>query len=239
MEEPFAFVEKLPHLYFLNEGEDLIWLIVGNEQAMLVDTGFGKADLKAAVAKVTDKPVFLVNTHMHPDHAGGNQQFELAYKGSKEPAAGDGVNPAKETVDVEEGHHFDLGGITIEVIDLAGHTPGSIGLLWVEEKLILSGDAVNPQVWLHLDHSRPLSVFRDSMQHLIDLRERWDVLFFSHGDGNLIYTLELVEALKEAADEIITGKEVGKPAQTHLGHQAMLYQPFGVGFYYDPNKLTE
>ena len=239
MHETFAFVEKLPGLYYLNEGDDLIFLVVGSQKAMLVDTGFGKVDLKAEIAKVTDKPVFLVNTHMHPDHAGGNNQFDLAYKGEKEPAEGWGVNPAKETVSVPEGHNFDLGGVTIEVIDLKGHTPGSIGLLWIEEKIILSGDAVNPQVWLHLPHSLPLSVFRDSMQHLLDMRKRWDALYFSHGEGNLIYGPEIVEGLIEAADDIISGREVGEPAETHLGHKAMLYQPFGVGFYYDPKKLTD
>jgi glyoxylase-like metal-dependent hydrolase (beta-lactamase superfamily II) len=175
---------------------------------------------------------------MHPDHAGGNNQFDIAYKGTKEPTTGWGVNPAKETIGLPEGHSFDLGSITVEVIDIPGHTPGSIGLLWVEKKIMLSGDAVNQQVWLHLDNSMPLSVFRDSMQHLIDISDRWEKLYFSHGEGDLIYDLALVMGLKKRADSIISGKKVGDPAETHLGHKAMLYMEDGYGFYYDPNKLV-
>ena len=61
-EEKFEFVEKMPHLYFLNEGHVLAWLLVGTEKAMLVDTAFGHADYKAAIAEVTDVPAFLVNS---------------------------------------------------------------------------------------------------------------------------------------------------------------------------------
>ena len=104
---------------------------------------------------------------------------------------------------------------------------------------MLTGDTIQPSVFMHFPTCLPLSVFRDSMQRLLDMRKRWDALYFSHGEGNLIYGPDLVEGLIEAADDIISGREVGQPAKTHLGHKAMLYQPFGVGFYYDPTKLEE
>src|SRR4026207_1521989 len=50
-------------------------LAVGEEFAFLVDDQFAPltAKILAAVRGVTDKPVrFLVNTHWHGDHAGGN-----------------------------------------------------------------------------------------------------------------------------------------------------------------------
>ena len=232
------FIEKIPGLYFLDEDGVLIWLLTGQEKAMLVDTGYGTVDFKAEAAKVTDLPVFLVNTHMHPDHAGGNYQFEIAYCGENEPTTNYGIKPAKKTIFIEEGHIFDLGGITVEVIDISGHTPGSIGLLWVEKKIILSGDSINPQVWMHLPNSKPLSVFRDSMQHLIDLKKKWDVLYFSHGEGDLEFDLDTVKTLKKAADDVISGKKVGTKTKTHLGDDAMLYKDNGIGFCYDPEKLT-
>ncbi|MEE4195040.1 MAG: MBL fold metallo-hydrolase, partial [Anaerolineae bacterium] len=234
MEEKFEFVEKMPHLYYLNEGHVLTWLLVGSEKAMLVDTAFGKADYKAEIARITDLPVILVNTHLHGDHGGGNNQFDVAYVGVNEPQNGRGVNPAKKTLTVSEGHVFDLGGITVEVIEIPGHTPGSIGLLWVEEKIMITGDTVNPQVLMHFESCLPLSVFRDSMQHLIDLSHRWEKCLFSHGGAE--FDVAFVKKLKQAADNIISGAKAGELTDTRWG-KAMLYQDDGVGFFYDPQKL--
>ena len=52
-------------------------LIVGRDHALLLDTGYGYGDISAAVQKVTDKPLIVVNSHGHVDHACGNCQFDL------------------------------------------------------------------------------------------------------------------------------------------------------------------
>lgn len=52
------------------------YLIVGTEKALLIDTGYCYGNLREAVRQVTDKPLYIVNTHGHCDHAGGNAQFE-------------------------------------------------------------------------------------------------------------------------------------------------------------------
>lgn len=51
------------------------YLIVGSEKAMLIDTGYGLGDLQVAVRTVTDKPLYIMNTHGHIDHVGGNGYF--------------------------------------------------------------------------------------------------------------------------------------------------------------------
>jgi cyclase len=58
-----------------------IALAVGEDFAFLVDDQFAPltAKILAAVRGVTDKPVrFLVNTHWHGDHAGGNENMAKA-----------------------------------------------------------------------------------------------------------------------------------------------------------------
>ena len=58
-----------------------IALAVGDDFAFLVDDQFAPltAKILAAVRGVTDKPVrFLVNTHWHGDHAGGNENMAKA-----------------------------------------------------------------------------------------------------------------------------------------------------------------
>ncbi len=53
-----------------------ISLIIGPENAALIDTGCGIGNLREAVAELTDKPVIVINTHTHLDHLGSNRQFD-------------------------------------------------------------------------------------------------------------------------------------------------------------------
>lgn len=53
-------------------------LVIGDEQAAVIDSGAGPteaAELYAAVRALTDLPLVLVNTHAHGDHFFGNAYF--------------------------------------------------------------------------------------------------------------------------------------------------------------------
>jgi len=52
------------------------------------------------------------------------------------------IVPAAPTHFVQGGDEIDLGGRTLSVVDLPGHTRGSIGLVDNEESALLSGDAI-------------------------------------------------------------------------------------------------
>lgn len=54
-------------------------LVVGEERALLFDTGCGVEDLRTAVEKVTPLPLLVINSHGHFDHIGGNPQFGEVY----------------------------------------------------------------------------------------------------------------------------------------------------------------
>lgn len=70
-------VEKMDGYYRIGSLEGVYcYLIVGTEKAMLIDTGYCFGNLKRAVRQMTDKPLVIVNTHGHFDHAGGNAQFQ-------------------------------------------------------------------------------------------------------------------------------------------------------------------
>lgn len=61
-------------------GDPWMYLINGPEKAMLIDTGFGIGNLEGLCAELTGgKELIVVNTHAHPDHAGGNGQFDRVY----------------------------------------------------------------------------------------------------------------------------------------------------------------
>ncbi|MCH7898416.1 MAG: alpha/beta fold hydrolase [Proteobacteria bacterium] len=56
--------------------EVISYLIIGDDSALLFDTGNGIGDIRAIVDQLTDKPVRVLNSHSHFDHIGGNHQFE-------------------------------------------------------------------------------------------------------------------------------------------------------------------
>ena len=62
-----------------DNGNDNIYLVEGDEQALLIDDGLGVADLFAYIKPLTNLPLIIVNTHAHPDHCGGDFQFDEVF----------------------------------------------------------------------------------------------------------------------------------------------------------------
>lgn len=59
-----------------NFQEVISYLIIGNEKALLFDTGMGLASIAAITKELTKLPVTVINSHTHYDHIGGNHEFE-------------------------------------------------------------------------------------------------------------------------------------------------------------------
>ena len=55
-----------------NRWQNFMHLLVGQEKALLIDTGYGEGNFREIVESITDKPVMVVDTHGHFDHTGGN-----------------------------------------------------------------------------------------------------------------------------------------------------------------------
>jgi glyoxylase-like metal-dependent hydrolase (beta-lactamase superfamily II) len=63
----------------------------GDEGVVLVDTGSAGAARAtlAAIRRITDKPIgYIINTHAHPDHVGGNEAIVTASGGQRTNAGG-------------------------------------------------------------------------------------------------------------------------------------------------------
>ena len=55
--------------------EALMYLVIGDDRAVLIDGGTGIGRLDLLVAELTEKPVLLLLTHTHNDHIGGCKDF--------------------------------------------------------------------------------------------------------------------------------------------------------------------
>lgn len=63
-----------PHYYWYNRAN--LWLIKGQTQDLLIDTGLGVSSLRQYIASLIDKPLLAIASHVHFDHAGGLYEFE-------------------------------------------------------------------------------------------------------------------------------------------------------------------
>ncbi len=154
-------------------GDPWMYLIIGPEKNMLIDTGFGAGDLKGLVQKLGgDKPLIVVNTHSHGDHSSGNGQFDRIYchkyevprmENQNRPGIWDKLfdengDPKHtifdkndliewhpyEIVGVDNGYTFDLGdGYEVELVFLPGHTPGQCGYLDHYNNILFMGDTTS------------------------------------------------------------------------------------------------
>lgn len=63
-----------PHYYWFNRAN--LWLIKGRDRDLLVDTGLGVVSLRHHIARLIDKPLLAIASHIHFDHAGGMHEFD-------------------------------------------------------------------------------------------------------------------------------------------------------------------
>jgi hypothetical protein len=76
----FQVYKVLPDVYVFYEPyqyeEAISTLLLGEEEAVLIDTGCGIGDIRSAVEEITEQPITVLNTHAHNDHVAQNYLFE-------------------------------------------------------------------------------------------------------------------------------------------------------------------
>ena len=169
-------------------------LVKGSELSLLIDTGYGRRNLRAFVEENIGTPYFVINSHGHPDHMGGNHWFDAVYALKEEWDVIEYFEENKpikyELKELQIGQLISLGDLTIEVVSLAGHTKGSVGFLVKEERLLIAGDALNEGLWLFNYGSLSMGALYDTIKSTMEL----DFSTYLCGHSDMEYNREKLES---------------------------------------------
>ena len=170
--EVYTIRENLYALFSQNcDGAGDVWmyLIIGPEKCMLIDTAFGLGDTKALVDEITGgKEIIVVNTHGHVDHSYGNTRFNRVYCSEYEVSSLKAQNSLMfdylfdengnnkwlqfdrkdlpqfqpyEIIGVPDGYTWNLGGThEVELVWLGGHSGGMSAFLDKTLRSVFTGD---------------------------------------------------------------------------------------------------
>lgn len=210
-----------------------MFLVCGEKKAVLIDTGNGIGDIGAYVRELTDLPIEVVLTHGHVDHCGGASCFDTVYLNPKDwdVAKLHGeieerkryvgfclFNKTKEELDkipyvpkrekpylpIEENQTWDLGGISVKAIPLAGHTLGMMAMLIPEERILLSGDGCNQFTLIVGEGSTTIEDYKESLLHIKKIESMYDTIWLSHGPTDEV-PKSIIDDNIELCGEIMEG----------------------------------
>jgi glyoxylase-like metal-dependent hydrolase (beta-lactamase superfamily II) len=162
------------HVYVIPDnsvpGVPNVGIIVGTTGTLIIDTGMGKANgeiiLEQAKKVSGNNQLYLVTTHIHPEHDLGAHAFpettkmiraqaqvdEIAATGyrtrdafsSRSEATAkllEGAEFRKADIIFEDQYSLDLGGLTVQLLAMGpNHTPGDTAAYIVSNKVLFTGD---------------------------------------------------------------------------------------------------
>lgn len=189
MDEPYFRAEEIaPNTWKILSSGDHSYLLVGEEEGISVDTGYGAGNIREYLQTLTDKPVRnTINTHHHFDHSANNGYFEKAYMhpnafdtATIPYASFDGIEFSRDYtfVPIYHGDKYDLGNRELEFFYIPDHTPDGIAILDRKERLLIVGDEFMPMGKVI---KTTVSQFAAYTRELIKHRAAYDVVFAGSG----------------------------------------------------------
>ncbi|MBO4298691.1 MAG: MBL fold metallo-hydrolase [Clostridia bacterium] len=196
----------------VEDGGVRFFLLAGTEKALLIDSGMNVHNAKDIAAELTALPVFLLNTHADIDHIGSNEQFDSFYMHPAEEAAYRRSGKSGTIMPVREGDVIDLGGRALSIVELPGHTPGSIAVLDEGNRVLISGDPIqrHGRIFMFGAH-RNMEDYIRSLEHLDTFKPQFDEIWPSHAD--IPISTDTIEELRDGARAILAGTVQGKQAE--------------------------
>lgn len=174
------------------------YLLNGENNSLLIDTGLGICNIYDEVIKLTDKPIIAAATHIHWDHIGGHKFFtefyahqsELGWLNGEFPLSAETVrNMVVDRCDLpkefdvsgynmfqgmpsrilEDGDIIDIGGRMVEVLHTPGHSPGHMCFWEKERGYLFTGDLVYKDTLLAYYPSTDPIAYLASLERIAEL----------------------------------------------------------------------
>ena len=132
-----------------NAGSGNATVLVGQEEVILIDAKFppDHDGIIKFVRSITDAPVrYVISTHMHPDHVGGNpalQEIGAAVVASENARRimVERQTPGLPSITMEDHLRFYLDDMPIDLYHFGrGHTDGDIVVHLPEQRMLIAGD---------------------------------------------------------------------------------------------------
>ena len=211
-----------------------VYIVEGEDRAMLIDTGTRIDHLDEIVAGITKKPLTVALTHTHGDHAGSVKWFDEIWM-----MQADGIRPPRgyegRISYISNHQKFELGGRTLEAFYTPGHTRDSVTFIDSRNHLALSGDAFGST---NLLMTCELSTFIRTAEETLKMMCDKEIYYMlpGHFDGTNAETSKRVYDLWVVATEVLAGKREGEISSSGMGlNRRVTYE--GVRFNYNDRML--
>lgn len=216
-----------------------LYLVEGNEKAVLIDAGTKIADLDKIVASITKKPVMLVITHVHPDHTGSAvHYFPEIY-----------MNPA-DTVSIpqfmpnykgkvkflKDREIIDFGERKLEVVFTSGHTPGSTTFIDKEAGYGFSGDSFGSGNLLLGTNFSTLKATCEKMSAIM-ANDGIKILYPGHFFGKNQETKERVDNEITICNGVLSGQLKGQENPQGMMGLNLVINQYGVRINYNAASI--
>jgi glyoxylase-like metal-dependent hydrolase (beta-lactamase superfamily II) len=145
-------VDKVADDLFVIRGEGgNITVYVTSEGVVLVDDKFDRNydELQSKLRTITDRPVrYVINTHSHADHTGGNEKFmpsaQVIAHANARAAMARGKQPGLPQITYTDQMRINLGGKEIQIFNFGPcHTDGDTFVYFPAARVLSAGDCFN------------------------------------------------------------------------------------------------
>ncbi|SDB64242.1 MBL fold metallo-hydrolase [Butyrivibrio sp. INlla16] len=210
--------------YQYDEGGVRFFLLLGTEQALLIDSGMEVHNARELAGEITDLPVRLFNTHADMDHIGSNDEFDEVMINPAELVNYGKPHPSQKIIPIYDDDVIDIGERKLLAIALPGHTPGSTALLDENSGMLFSGDPIQDGGIFMFGPMRDMSAYIHSLKRLEKYKDKIKGIYANH--GTLPVDFSIVDKLIDGAKKVEKGELV--PTERDMFGQTVKEYDVGV-----------